>query len=88
MKKGNNLSYYLVILVFLLLVFSISSIFFLKDKIIDKKTLEIRFNITNKVGFDLNSSLLNFGNVVLGSSSNRDVIISNNYNRICFHFYF
>ncbi|HKL24204.1 MAG TPA: hypothetical protein VJ912_02630 [Candidatus Nanoarchaeia archaeon] len=68
-----------------ILLFCISiSIFFLlflnnQSEIIEKKSTPISLNISDKAGFDLNKSALTFGNLIPGTSSEREIIIKNNY---------
>lgn len=78
-KTDNQRNYIILFLIIVLIIITYSTYFSFKNKVIEKSELEIKFNITNKIGFDLNNTLLNFGNVVLDSSSTRNVQIKNNH---------
>lgn len=69
--------YALLLISCLLLIFSISLLFL---KPVETLTLNVNFQVGNTPGFNLNNSLLNFGQLTPGSSSTRNVFIYNRYN--------
>ncbi len=75
--KNNKL---LIILIAIILFGLILNILILKNslKAIEIKEIDARIIVSDKVGFDLNSSALVFGEVLRGGSSSRGVIIENN----------
>ena len=75
MKK---LSYFLFVFSFFVLLFSIGGFFF-AHKPIQTNTFYASVNVTDGIGFDINSTALTFGNVVKGGSSNRNINLLNDY---------
>lgn len=76
-KKIAVFAFVISIIVFLLSVY----IFQLINKPLEVKNLYASVNITEKIGFDLNSSSLVFGELTKGGSSRRSIIFNNNYNQ-------
>jgi len=75
MKK---LSYFLFVFS-LFLFFSSLFGFFFAHKPIQTNTFYASVNVTDGIGFDINSTALTFGNVVRGGSSNRNINLLNDY---------
>ena len=74
----RKLSYFLF--VFSLCIFSVSILgFIFNGHPIQTNTFYTSVNVTNNIGFDLNSTALTFGNVVKGGSSSRNLNLVNNY---------
>lgn len=68
----------LFIISLIILLLSIGG-FFLNNKPVESIRLYASVNVTDSAGFDLNSSALSFGNIVLGGSSIRNVIFENKH---------
>jgi hypothetical protein len=63
---------------FLLLLVSIF-VFIFSSQPIEKKSIYTSVNLTvGSAGFDLNGSALTFGNIALGGSGSRDLLVENN----------
>lgn len=82
-KKRNSLilkrkvDFILLAIALILLVFSAFLWFSKPLKII---TFDIKFAVGENIGFDLNSSELNFGKLAPGGSSQKSFILQNEYN--------
>lgn len=71
---------YLIVIILAICILSISLNFFISKNL--SKTLEIKeidssITVSEKVGFDLNSSALIFGEVLRGGSSTKEIEIKN-----------
>lgn len=49
--------------------------------VIEKKELEARVSVSDKVGFDINGSALTFGSIPGKGSSSREIFLDNYYNQ-------
>lgn len=79
MRKENNLlflSVLIFIVILIIFMFALKLTFFY----IDKREFYTSLEISDKTGFDVNSSALIFGEVMPGSSSTKNLILTNNYN--------
>lgn len=74
-EKGKYVFFVVLIIGILFLIFLFNS-FFLT---LDEKSVEVSFEVSNISGIDLNESSLEFGKIIPGSSSTRNLIIGNNY---------
>jgi hypothetical protein len=73
MKKRNKIIIFVIIAIMILGSYIIYSI------PLDKKTIPVKFFLSNKTGFDLTTGYLNFGAITPNHSSTRDLIIENIY---------
>lgn len=77
-KKVNRLL--MVLLIILILTFSINLYSFCHiGKTVEIMEIDSNIIVSDKLGFDLNSTSLTFGNVLAGGSSSREITIKNDY---------
>lgn len=74
-EKMNKKKYIIILTIILLIAF----LFFSLNNIEEKK-IGVRFQISERPGFDLNSSLLSFGKIPRGSTATRDILLENKFN--------
>jgi hypothetical protein len=74
----RRLSYFLIFFSFIILLISLIG-FFSSDQILQSETFFASVNVTDRIGFDVNSSALIFGNVIRGGSSTRHINLRNGY---------
>ena len=74
MRKKKKLA-----LIALLLLFILSAFIYLFFNIKEIKIIDMKVNVSDRIGFDVTTSYLNFGNVPPGSSSKRTIVIKNHY---------
>jgi len=65
---------FIISLIIFLLILRINSLI-----VLEKEEIITTLIIGNRTGFDLNTTALTFGMIALGSSSQRDLIIKNDY---------
>lgn len=71
----------LIILMFVAILIMFLLILYLNSlMVLEKEEIITTLIIGNKTGFDLNTTALTFGMITLGSSSQRNLIIKNDYN--------
>lgn len=77
MKEKIKLGISILLFCVALLIF----LFFISNQnnIVEKKSVPVSLNISDKAGFNLNKSSLTFGNLLPGTSSKREIIIENNH---------
>jgi len=79
-KKISNFLLAIIIVAFILsLIFFIYILYFQSKLILDKQEIIAKLKIGEPIAFDVNSTALVFGRLPIGSSSNRDIKFSNNY---------
>jgi hypothetical protein len=82
-KRQINSFFALILLVFIfiLIIIIICNLaeFF---SVIDVKSLDARVIVSNRTGFDINSSALIFGEVMPSGAATRDIFIDNNHNEV------
>lgn len=78
-NKLNSMKPYfyigVIVLVFAFITFSLV----LYKPIVEVKKLEVTYTITDKAGFDLNSTVLSFGNLLPGSKGTRTVNLASEF---------
>jgi len=80
LKKEKRNSLLIVLLIIAILVFIVNIYLFSKtSKILEVKQIDSSIIVSNKIGFDLNSTSLTFGSVFPGGSSLRTVNFDNKY---------
>lgn len=77
-KQDIRLPVILIILLSIILLFNIY-FYFQAEKILDIGELEASVNVSDRVGFDLNDSMLVFGRIIPGFSVTKKVSIENNF---------
>lgn len=80
-NSGRRMQVILSVLMAVLLVTLIVNLYliFENSKILDIRKLSASINVSSRIGFDLNSSSLTFGEVIRGGSSIRSIKIENTY---------
>ena len=77
-EKSNRTFYILLILTLIVVTFSL--VFFPEESIYEKN-YDVYFNVIESgAGFDLNNTILTFGNVPRGGGAERKIVLFNNYN--------
>lgn len=70
----------LVILVLILVIILLLNVYFLLSyKVIEIREIYSSVIVSDKAGFDLNSTAMTFGGVMLGGSSTRTLVLENPY---------
>ena len=83
MKRIDKI--YLVGFVFVVsFIIFFSSIYFNSKLVLQEFELPITLEISNKSGFDLNTTVLTLGRLNVGSSTQREIMIDNPYNYTIF----
>ena len=75
-KRDKQILLFIALIAVILAIISMVSFFFLPLQITE---FDVRFNVSEKIGFDLNNSALTFGSVVPGNYYERKIIIENKY---------
>ncbi|VVB78292.1 Uncharacterised protein [uncultured archaeon] len=85
MPKNISKNNFVLKIVLLIFVLALALFFFIKyDWTIEKREIKTSFIVSDVTGFDLNKNELTFGSIKPGSSSSRDLIIQNNFDRKVF----
>jgi len=79
-KYFNKVYFFVVILFFFSLIFFLSSFYLNSNFVLDKMEVPIILEVGNISGFNVDSSILNFGVLVSQSSAQRNVVLRNDYN--------
>lgn len=74
MKKKKKFT-----LIALICLFVLSAFIYLFVNIKEIKIIDMKVNVSDRIGFDVTTSYLNFGNVLPGGSSKRTIVIKNHY---------
>lgn len=81
-KKLRKINYdfiLTILIILLVLVIIFFSVFiFSKLNFVEKNSIFVSANLTDKVGFDVNSTALTFGNVVVETYASRKITLDNN----------
>ena len=78
MRKRNKLYFGIGILI-ISLVILFSSMYIISTDNLEELKVPVILEISNKTSFNLESSVLNLGEISKGSSSQRDIILNNSY---------
>lgn len=79
-KEKHNEKLIFILIVILILAFILNIYLFISlSKIIEIRELYASIIVSDKIGFDLNSTALTFGEVIQGGSSTREISIENNF---------
>ena len=70
-------SFFLIILSILLIIFSLFSYFYNRSLL--ERKIPISLKIGNHTGFNISKTTLNFGTIAFGSNAERKIILENNY---------
>ncbi len=79
-KRKNNLILYLVICVFIIsLIVFLYTLYAQSKVILKKQEIIIKLVVGDKAGFIVTNDSLNFGGLYAGTSSQKEIILPNNY---------
>jgi len=78
MKQSKKLIFFLVCILIFFLVLNIYS-FFKIWSIVEVREIDASIIVSDKIGFDVSKESLTFGEVLIGSSSSRQMSIENNF---------
>lgn len=79
-KEKHNEKLILIFIVILVLVFILNIYSFIRlSGIVEIRELDASIIVSDRIGFDLNSTALTFGAIIRGGSSTREISIENNF---------
>jgi hypothetical protein len=76
-KENKLLAASILILIFSVVIFLI--VLKMNSFSLERREIPISLEVSDRVGFDVNSSALTFGKITPGGSSTRNLILENNY---------
>ncbi len=79
-KEKHNEKLIFILIAILILAFILNIYLFISlSRIIEIRELSASIIVSDKIGFDLNSTALTFGSTLRGGSSTREISIENNF---------
>ena len=77
-KQNNILTFFLIAIVIVFLGFRIYSLIQISE-VLEIREIDASIIVSDKIGFDLNDSVLTFGSVLRGGGASRQITLKNNF---------
>ncbi len=77
-KERNKLSLVYIVLFLVAILFFLASVF-IKDSVLEKREISVRFQIDDVTGLKVENETLDFGRITYESKGVKNILISNNF---------